>query len=69
MVKFWEAMLTLGLMLSKDPFCKRHSRCCVWSPPIPKLREWSGSNSSFHTYVRMKQSYWFVELNYIKTVK
>ena len=41
-----QALLTLGRMCSSSPFSRRHSTCCVLSPPMPKLSACRGEKSS-----------------------
>jgi len=40
--------LAFGKKLSSSPFWTRQRTCCVWSLPIPKLRQWSGTNILSH---------------------
>jgi len=40
--------LTLGLILSRIPLWILHNTPWVRSPPIPKFKQWRGSNKSFH---------------------
>lgn len=45
-----KSSLTLGDRFSSSPFSRRQMICCTLSPPIPKFKQWRGSNMFSHTW-------------------